>query len=277
VSVVTWHYGIVARWWAQFHEGGPEVEFFERLVARGQPAFDLACGTGRLLVPFLRAGHDVDGCDVSPDMLGHCRDAARAAGYEPTLFAQPIHELDPPRRYRTIVLCGGFGIGTTRAQDLEGLRRIRASLEPGGLLAMDIEVPYADRETWALWPARGRGPTGPEPEPPQERRRGADGCDYALHSRQTGFDPLAQQVTREVNAWQWRDGQLVASESHLLTENLYFRNELVLLLERAGFADVEVVGGYHGGEPTGDEDFLVYLARPCVDPHGVDDDDVSGR
>ena len=23
----TWHYGLVARWWAEFHHGGPEIEF----------------------------------------------------------------------------------------------------------------------------------------------------------------------------------------------------------------------------------------------------------
>ena len=65
----TWHYGLVARWWAEFSEDGPEIAYFQKFVERGQPALDVACGTGRLLVPFLRAGLDVDGCDVSADMI----------------------------------------------------------------------------------------------------------------------------------------------------------------------------------------------------------------
>jgi hypothetical protein len=30
-----------------------------------------------------------------------------------------MHALEPPRRYRTIVVCGAFGLGSTREQDLE--------------------------------------------------------------------------------------------------------------------------------------------------------------
>ena len=62
-----------------------------------------------------------------------------------------MHELDPPRRYRTIVVCGAFGLGSTREQDLESLRRFHEHLEPGGTLLVDIEVPYADGKLWRHW------------------------------------------------------------------------------------------------------------------------------
>src|SRR6187399_669663 len=108
----TWHHGLVARWWAEFN---------------------LDCGAGRLLVPYLRAGLDVEGCDVSEDMLARCRERAEREGLTPTLHAQALHDLDLPRRYRTILLCGGFGLGGRREHDAEALRRIHAHLEPGGL------------------------------------------------------------------------------------------------------------------------------------------------
>jgi hypothetical protein len=61
----TWHYGVVAQWWAEFNVDGPEVDYFKTIIQRyGEPALDVACGTGRLLLPYLRAGLDVDGCDV---------------------------------------------------------------------------------------------------------------------------------------------------------------------------------------------------------------------
>jgi ubiquinone/menaquinone biosynthesis C-methylase UbiE len=60
MTAQTWHYGLVAKWWAEFNEGGPEIEYFQRFIERdGQPALDVACGTGRLLLPYLRAGLDV--------------------------------------------------------------------------------------------------------------------------------------------------------------------------------------------------------------------------
>ena len=45
---------------------------------------------------------------------------------------------------------------------------------------------------------------------------------------------------------------------------LYFRDELVLLLRDAGFSDVEVRGDHNDAEPTGDDDFLVFLARKAA-------------
>ena len=62
----TWHYGLMAEWWGQFNtDGGAELAYFEPFVEAGQPALDAGCGNGRLLLSWLRAGFDVDGCDVS--------------------------------------------------------------------------------------------------------------------------------------------------------------------------------------------------------------------
>src|SRR5262245_58883817 len=108
----TWHYGLVARWWAEFNVDGPEIDYFRRYVERGQPALDVAGGRGRLLIPYLRAGLDVDGCDASTDMIAVCRERAGREGFSPTLLVQPMHELDPPRRYRMIYVCGGLGLGS---------------------------------------------------------------------------------------------------------------------------------------------------------------------
>ncbi|MGI9053331.1 MAG: hypothetical protein ACR2HQ_11895, partial [Ilumatobacteraceae bacterium] len=67
--------------------------------------------------------------------------------------------------------------------------------------------------------------------------------------------------TRELEAWQWLDGELTAHELHRLEINVWRRAEIVAALRDVGFENVTVVAGYTGGEPTGDERFLVYLAR----------------
>ena len=257
----TWHYGITARWWAEFNTTGPEIDYFRPYVQAGQPALDVACGTGRLLLPYLRAGLDVDGCDVSPDMLDRCREAAEREGLSPNLVAHAMCDLDLARRYRTILVCGGFGLGSTRDQDMEALRRMHDHLEPGGVLVLDNEVPYANRRAWKAWLAKERAALPRPRRAPRDRRLGSDGCEYALSVRMLSFDPLDQCGTWELRAFMWRDDELVAEEEHLLTMRLYFRNELVLMLERVGFSDVSVRAGYTGAEPTGDEDFLVFAAR----------------
>lgn len=258
----TWHHGVVARWWSEFNTDGPEIAYFQRFIEDGgQPALDMACGTGRLLLPWLRAGLDVDGCDVSADMVALCRERAEREGLEPFLYTQPMHEIEPRRRYRTIVVCGGFGLGSTREQDAAALRRFHEILEPGGLLLLDNEAPYNDAGLWPYW-LRDERAALPQPwREPGERRRGSDGSDYALRSRVVQFDPLEQSVVMEIRGWIWRDGQLLAEDEHRLRLNLYFRNELLSMLEQAGFADVDVRGDYRDEPATPDTEFLVFIAR----------------
>jgi ubiquinone/menaquinone biosynthesis C-methylase UbiE len=257
----TWHYGVIARYWAEFNTEGPEIEYFRRYVEAGQPAADVACGTGRLLIPWLKAGLDVDGVDVSEDMLELCRERAESEGLSPTLYAQSMHELDLPRRYRTIVVCGGLGVGSSRAQDQQALERFRDHLEPGGTLVFDNEVPYANPRDWTYWPSEKRKEL-PQPwPPPRDPRRASDGSEYSLSVRATALNPLDQSIRAEIRAEQWKDGELIAEEEHPIDLMLYFKDELVMMLERAGFREIEVRGGYDGSEPTPDHRFLVFSAK----------------
>ena len=108
-DVVTWHHGLVARWWANFNVAGPEIQFFRPFVEAGQPALDVACGAGRLLVPWVESSLDVDGVDASADMVAACRDEARKVGRNPGLHVQPVHRLDLARHDGAIVMCGALG------------------------------------------------------------------------------------------------------------------------------------------------------------------------
>ena len=263
----TWHYGLIAKYWAEFNDDfrPHEIPYFQRYIENGgEPALDVACGTGRLLIPYLSVGLDVDGCDVSADMVALCREKAERDGLSPTLFVQPMHELDAPRRYRTIYVCGAFGLGSTRGQDLEALRRFHAHLEPRGTLLLDIEVPYADTHQWPYWLKDGRSELPEAAHPPRGRKRAADGSEYGLSSRIVELDPLEQRVTLEMHAELWRDGRLEAEEDHLLTIGLYFRNELLLMLERAGFTDVVVEGDHNDAPATAEDEFVVFVARRSV-------------
>lgn len=254
----------MATWWAEFNDDfrPHEIAYFVDHVRHdGEPALDVACGTGRVLIPFLRAGLDVDACDVSADMIERCREKAAREGLATHLSVQPMHDLELPRRYRTIVVCGAFGLGSTREQDVRALEGLHDLLEPGGTLLLDIEVPYADERLWRAWTADARGTLPEPPKPLGERRLASDGAEYALRSRILAVDPLAQRVTYGIHAERWRDGARELEEDHVLDVNVYFPNELRELLERAGFADVVVEGDHNGRRATSEDEFVVFVAR----------------
>jgi hypothetical protein len=58
-----------------------------------------------------------------------------------------------------------------------------------------------------------------------------------------------------------RDGDLLAAEERTISVRGLFRDELVMMLERAGFRDVNVTGDYSDDAPTADHRFLVYRAQ----------------
>jgi SAM-dependent methyltransferase len=263
----TWHYGLIARWWAEFNTPDPEeLTAYRRVIEQfGEPVLDLACGAGRLLLPLLQAGVDVEGADISEDMLWWCRTLAERRGLSTRLrlHEQAMHELDIGSRFGTIYICDSFGIGGDRPSDLEGLRRVRRHLRPGGALVFNHWLPYEgkDERSWARWLSRGRADLPAAWPAAGDRRQTSDGDEIELVTRLAELDPFLQRHTLEMRARVWRRGELVGEEQYRLRENLYFVPELRLMLDVAGFADVRVEAGYAGRPATASDEMVLFIAR----------------
>jgi SAM-dependent methyltransferase len=258
-----WHHGLVARAWAELQTaGGDEAAYFQSVIeSAGQPALDLGCGTGRLLLLYLQAGFEVDGCDYSADMLAHCREHALRAGYTPGLYHQAIHELDLPRRYRTIFACGVIGLGGERRLTLQALRRCYEHLRPGGVFAFDYSPRWNDPPAWrSRLPAERRAL--PEAWPESTARTPlADGSELEVATRTVAMDPLEEVATREIRSRLWRNGELAQEEVHTQKVEDYSKHELILMLERAGFTAITLTGDYRDEPATADHATLVFIAR----------------
>lgn len=256
----TWHYGVVAQWWDEFNTDESGIGYYRDLVRRyGEPALDVGCGSGRVLIPLLLAGLDVDGCDVSGDMLAVCSANADRNGVRPRLYAQAMHELSVPRQYATIYVCGAFGLGGNVDRDRQALDGFRRHLRPGGRLLLDVDL-LAATDASRFW-SRTEQRRLPETWPPSSgRRHASDGSELELSARVFDFDPLEQVITRQMWGRRWRAGQLEVDEKYVLKERFYFRNEVLLMLERAGFVDTRVESDYTPSAPTRDTAVLNFIA-----------------
>lgn len=262
----TWHHGLMARWWVEFVPPEPaELDYFRAQVRKfGEPALDVGCGAGRILIPLLADGLDVDGSDVSADMIAQARTLAEKGGFSPALTVEPMHELRLPRKYRTIYMCGAFGIGGNRLHDRESLRRAHQQLEPGGaLLIANHWFPYGemDEERWSRWLPGHRADIPREWPSEGERRTTSDGDEIEMFFRMGDLDPLLQRTTLQMRARLWHEGQIVKEEAHDLHENLYFAQEILLMLNDADFRDVAIEGGYTGKPATPDDGMVCFVAR----------------
>ena len=260
----TWHHGLVARWWSEFNRDwrGSEIEYFKNVIERyGQPALDVGCGTGRILVPCVEAGIEVHGTDISNEMIRLCRARLISLGLDADLTVTPTHELNLGQRYRTIISCGVFGVGNTREEDLDGLRRIRKHLTPGGCLIFDFYLPGENLNEWSSWSKRAR-PTLPSRWTKPDVRKTSDNDELALQTRTIEFDPMEQYSVREIRMKQYEDQELVNCHQYRIRLNSYFKNEILLMLNVAGFDQVEMYAGLSDVKPVAYEDYhLMVLAR----------------
>ncbi|HEX3532517.1 MAG TPA: class I SAM-dependent methyltransferase [Thermoanaerobaculia bacterium] len=118
-------------------------EFYVRLAreARG-PVLEVTCGTGRILLPCLQAGVDIDGLDLFPEMLGVLRRKAAELGLAPRLYQADMRDFTLPRRYALILVpFNGFVHNLTTDDQLQTLRACRKHLAAGGLLVLNVFFP----------------------------------------------------------------------------------------------------------------------------------------
>jgi SAM-dependent methyltransferase len=209
------------------------------------------------------AGLDVDGCDVSGDMLALCRARGGQLSVSPRVYQQAMHELQLPRAYQTIISCGAFEAVGSREYAQRALRRMYDHLKPGGVLLLDHHPPYVDAKQWQYW-LKERRRELPCPWPDDDgggRRVAADGSEYQLYARLVHLDPLEQQLTLQMRAALWQNGERVQVEEHELHLNQYFLHELRMMLESAGFRIKAVTGNYTDEKATTDHDVVVLTAQ----------------
>lgn len=109
------------------------LEFYVDLAREAKgPVLDIACGTGRILLPCAQAGVDIDGLDLYEGMLAPLRKKAAALGLSPTLYQADMGDFRLPRRY-------------ARARDLPRARLLGAqTLSPRGLTRQGVRGRAAD-------------------------------------------------------------------------------------------------------------------------------------
>jgi SAM-dependent methyltransferase len=229
--------------------------YLDLAAAEGGRVLEVACGSGRVLVPLARAGHDVAGLDASPHMLALARRKLEAAG--PAVAARARLAEGDMRDFAlgrafdlAIVAVKSLSYLVDRADQLRTLATIAAHLRPGGLLALDLLHPHP---AWLL-------------EPPGSLRqdlvaRVAGGVTVARTEAVVSLDLAAQvRVIRSAYEVVTADGRVTKRFVEWPYRYTY-RFEAEHLLERAGFAVEAIHGGYAREPFVAESRTMLFLAR----------------
>ncbi len=183
------------------------------------------CGSGRFLVPLLKAGFEADGVDLSRDMLDAC--AERITGYEDKcqLFEQSLTELDLPfKSYSAAFIpASSFCLITDEIQAKQALDCVFMHLADDAKLLIEFEPPIEF-----------------DPEHAESTRVITKGGQQVhLHSKRE-YDHASQLESHHNHYQLKKSGKPVAEESEVLHLRCYTGEQMKDLLNVAGFVHVSV-------------------------------------
>lgn len=231
--------GLIAQAWdllrGDTSDWGDRTFYRDIIRASGQPALDIGCGTGRLLLDYLTDGIDTDGVDVSPEMLEICRQKAQKLDLHPTLYQQHMEAFDLPRSYLTIIVPSSSFQLITHPQDAaEAMQRFWRHLEPEGTLVMPFMIPWDGQATKPI--------VAVDWEVVAEQVRPEDGLLIRRWTRAT-YD-LVQQLEHTEDRYDViREGQIIDTEHHSRSPASRWHTpaQAIKLYEDAGFTTIRIL------------------------------------
>jgi SAM-dependent methyltransferase len=108
----------------------------------GGPVLDLACGTGRIAIELAAEGADVEGVDLSRELIEHAASKAQARGLGLTLRQGDLRSFDCGRVFRLLVLAyNGFNHLLTLDDQRAFFERARLHMDAQSRLVIDTFQP----------------------------------------------------------------------------------------------------------------------------------------
>jgi SAM-dependent methyltransferase len=227
------YYGLMVRYWdllrGDTSNWSDRFFYLDVIKKSGQPVLDVGCSSGRLILDYLAQGIDIDGVDISPEMISLCKQNAERKGLKPNLYVQSMTELNLPRKYKTVLVpSSSLQLLLEPGQPLQAMKRFYDHLELGGALVSPFMTLWKEGD-----PLEG--------EFTRDAIRPEDGTTV----RRTGWSRFNPETQMEDTRDTWeviKDGQVIESEVHEQAPATlsYTQAEAVALFEQAGFKDIQI-------------------------------------
>lgn len=218
-----------------------DLPFYLAEACATSPVLELACATGRLMIPIAKAGVPIVGIDYSREMLDRAR--AKSTGLDNIQFILGrMEDFEIKERFGLIFISysGFLALKTVQAQE-RTLYNVRRHLRAGGRLIMDMFTPSQDEIGAALENGQSVGMR----------------LVHRLHHPQTGHVSLIWQAVSHVPNEQTFHADRVIhtfdsmgisvgdSRYAYMSGRYIYRFEMQHLLRICGFKSIELYGGYN--------------------------------
>ncbi len=248
------NYDLIAPFYDSEHASFDEdLDMYQNFAeASGGSILELACGSGRVLLPLAQEGYDVVGVDTSAAMLALARQRLQEllSPVHCELVQQSMSTMHLERKFRmAFIALGSFAHISARKEQQQALANIRTHLSTGGLFVIDIsnaDARYMEDLTG------------------QVLHQGTWQCENGtmLTHFVSPASSAASHLLELTHFYeQHSQGGTVQRTTVITHLYLYERSEMELLLEQAGFRLKDVYGTYDLGNYTLDSPRMIFVTE----------------
>ena len=182
---------------------------------------DLACGTGRHAIELAQKGYEVEGSDISPQMVEKAKKAAKRAGLKIPFYTKSFQNANKIKKKYDVAISMFSSINylTTYREIRLALKNIHGLLDDGGIFIFDFWNGNAVIEDFA----------------PVMVKRMNKGAKSVLRYSENTIDRIAHTFNMKFNFILFDKDKIVGefSENHLI--RYFFLREMEDFLDRCGF------------------------------------------
>ena len=235
------------------HIDRSEYLFYHRLIlsaaGKGGRALELFCGSGRLLLPFVKEGLKVSGIESSKELVTMLVQKAAEEKLTVDVTQMGLEEIEIKGTYNLIYASlGSFQMITDYESATRLIEKLYACLEDQGVLSVALFLPWTGSnfatENWVI----------------ASDLKDARTKNRYVRREKSSHDEVNQLITGKVRYETWLGKDLLEMSEKDLAVRWYSQFEFRSLLAQAGFKNIELVRSYEEGGAY-KESFMLFLAR----------------
>lgn len=227
------------------HEPFEDQAFYQYFIEQKKGrVLEIGSGTGRLLLPYVRDGLEIEGLEPSPEMIDICLKKAQQLGLAPVIHQQAMEDLSLDKKYMTIYIpfCS-FQLVTDHERVQETLKKFYDHLEQDGQLLISLFIPADEPSQENVWRVR------------RTLQKDSEQIILSEANRNDRFEQLQiQRLKYEV----FHDDQLTKTVLRTMSMRWYHTYEFLMMLRHAGFPTIETFGDYTHQEADENSEVVIW-------------------
>jgi ubiquinone/menaquinone biosynthesis C-methylase UbiE len=119
-----------------------ELSYLQKQISKKDKILDLACGYGRFTIPLAKKGYEIEGVDISQNLIKAAKQKARQEKVKIKFLLGDMRKLPYPDDYFSVIICmwSAFTELITKQDQIKSLREMLRILQKDGFAIIEMPI-----------------------------------------------------------------------------------------------------------------------------------------